>query len=1230
MTSTSVSPVIEQHSDPVSCTLPRHVVDRLYERAAADGTGFEHVVGALTLLTLSRLRPQTEDDDRPIKVTTVTADGSGVDFYYRAHWSPGVNCRDLLQFVLGESGPFPSVSASLLVEKMEHTLRLALLTPNESAPLEFGARLTHLADQVFHQPNIPLADLELLDAAETELLTAWNRTGLEYPGPNFAHDFITQQALEGPDRPAVFLEESILTYGDLVKRSNRLARILQASGVRPESRVAVALERSFDLVISVVAVLRAGGAYLPILPETPPQRLGWILEDAAPAVLLTHNDRSQWLDWGCRICLDEIRAELEAEREDAPNSFLTPSNLAYVIYTSGSTGKPKGVLSTHGGLRNRLLWMQDQFRLSSSDRVLHKTPISFDVSIWELLWPLMSGASIVLNPPERHGDPQRLRNDIQRHSVTVAHFVPSMLDVFLNDIQPGECASLRLVVSSGEALSGALVRQLRKRLSAELYNLYGPTEASIDVTYWKVPDDFKENTVPIGRPIANTRLYILDEALRLLPPGLPGELFIAGDGLARGYLGNPQLTAERFIQMRSGPLSGERIYRTGDIAVYSSDGVIRFCGRRDNQIKLRGNRIELGEIELTLEEHAGISRAIVVLREVPSGPALVAFVARRTGSVVVEHELRTFLGSRLPQYMIPSTIQFIDKFPVTENGKLDRNALMRSVSVVTANGRTRETNFDDPLECKVMDIWSDLLATREISADSRFFQLGGDSLLLTRALSKLRVELNSAFELKDFLGDATISDWARRIRAGMLEASGPSRHSRVHIGPIPASMDQNSIFLAAECNPESPAYHLSFAIRMTGVVQPELLRSCLSKILSRHESLRTYFEIGDGQLLQRVSDYTVPAFESASFNSLDEAIPWVQRYCRGPMDLSSGPLFRACLARLGDNDGLFAVTMHHIIADGWSWNVVKYELGQFLNELTTGVDATLPVLRMQYADYALLEQERLESGAIEDSLNWWEQTLEDAPPFLNLTNDPSRSVRFGAPAGIIEFSLPKGCGERLYSFSRAHSSTPFVCLLTSLAALLSQMSRQDDFVVVVPATGRTAAEWEPLIGLFVRILPLRIRVHPSDIWMSLFSRVRAAVFDALQHREVAFQCILERASASRTAGRPRFMDVMLILQNAVGMPSEIDPAWQEFEISNGAAKYDLKFDFAPRGMDFVGLLEYRTDLFPESRVRLIARQFAGLLDSLIEFPHMQIPLVNEVVHVGDLSCKAQRLFCSRS
>ncbi|WP_236069081.1 amino acid adenylation domain-containing protein, partial [Citreicoccus inhibens] len=856
--------------------------------------------------------------------------------------------------------------------------------------------LATLLEAASHQPERSVAELPLLDDAERrQILLAWNGAASDFPRDVLLHQCIEAQVARTPDGVALVFEGTRLTYSELDMRANQLAWHLRSLGVGPEVRVGLFLERSLEMGVALLATLKAGGAYVPLDPEYPAQRLTWMLEDATPPVILTQERLlSRLPPHAARVvCLDTGWEEIAARPHDAPAPLASAHSLAYVIFTSGSTGRPKGAMNTHEAVVNRLLWMQDTYRLREDDVVLQKTPFSFDVSVWEFFWPLMTGAVLVIAKPGGHQEPGYLARLIAREVVTTVHFVPSMLQVFLEEPTVERCKALRRVVCSGEALPLELAERCFQELSwVDLHNLYGPTEAAVDVTAFTYGSVQARRSVPIGRPVANTQIRLLDANLRPVPVGVPGELFIGGVQVGRGYLGRPELTAERFVPDAFSETPGARLYRTGDVARWLPDGNVEYVGRADFQVKVRGLRIELGEIENALEQHPAVKQAVVVAREDRAGDKrLVAYVAVRGADAVDSAMLRERLHEKLPEYMVPSTIVLMDALPLTPSGKVDRKALPAPVAAPTAVHVAPGT----PTEVALATLWAEVLHVDQVGAMDHFFELGGHSLLATQLVSRIVGAMGVELSLRSVFEAPVLSTLARRIDEARraLVPRAPALVAVPREGALPLSFAQQRLWLIDQLEPGNAAYNVPAALRVLGELDVQALERAFRALVARHESLRTAFIVQQGEPVQHIATTVGVSLECHDLSRLSvdtrqaEAQRLATEEAMRPFNLAVSPLVRASLLRLEEQEHVLLVTMHHIVSDGWSMGVLVREWVALYEAFHEQREPRLDPLPIQYADYAVWQRQWLRDGVLDAQLAYWKQQLADAPALLELPTD---------------------------------------------------------------------------------------------------------------------------------------------------------------------------------------------------------------------------------------------------
>ncbi|EMG3987460.1 amino acid adenylation domain-containing protein [Serratia marcescens] len=1041
--------------------------------------------------------------------------------------------------------------------------------------------LSSLAQALEQAPETPVCSLAVVPEAERELLLhGWNRTERDYPLDQTLAALFEQQVRRTPDATALVSGAESLSYAQLNARANRLAHALIARGVGPDSRVAVCAERGLNMVTALFGILKAGGAYVPLDPAYPGERLQYILQDADPVLLLA--------DAAGRAALGEPatpQLALEAALPDTlsaenPERRAQASHLAYVIYTSGSTGKPKGAMNEHRGVVNRLVWMQEAYGLTAADTVLQKTPFGFDVSVWEFFWPLMVGARLVMAKPEGHKDPDYLSRAIEQYGVTTLHFVPSMLQSFLADGQAAtRCGQVVRVMCSGEALPAALVAEFYRRLpQAELHNLYGPTEAAVDVTAWHCSREAERVSVPIGRPIANTRIYLLDERGQPVPLGAVGELYIGGVQVARGYLNRPELTAERFLSDPFAP--GGRMYRTGDVARYLANGDIEYLGRNDQQVKIRGFRIECGEIEAALATHPAVREAVVDARAVGDDKRLVAWVvpAADVAEETLAGALRQHVSAALPDYMVPSAWVVVAALPLSPNGKLDRRALPEP------QGAQSQATYEAPQgehETLLAAIWRELLNVERVGRHDNFFELGGHSLLAVRLTNRLQ-QMEWQLPLQVLFANPTLLALAQQLRR--TDEALPPIEAMPRGAALPLSFAQQRLWFLTQLEGLSETYHIPLALSLRGELDLPAWRQSLDALYARHEALRSRFVTVEGQpqahiLPADALPLTVHDLRGRQ-DAQSQARQLAQRLTEAPFDLTQGPLVRAALIRLADEEHLFLLTCHHIISDGWSTGILLRDLGALYGALRRGDADPLPPLTLQYADYAAWQRRYLTPERLAAQAQYWRETLSDAPALLTLPTDRPRPTVQSFSGGEVPIAIDAELTQALRQFSRQHGGTLFMTVLAAWSLVLARMAGQQELVIGTPEANRGRLETESLVGFFVSTLALRIDLRDDPDLPTLIARIRHAVLAARENRDLPFEQVVELVNPPRHLGYTPLFQVMLAWQD--GSVRDISlPGLQaeSAELGYQIAKYDLTLDLAERDEQISGTLNFATALF---------------------------------------------------
>jgi amino acid adenylation domain-containing protein len=1031
------------------------------------------------------------------------------------------------------------------------------------------------------RPEMAITALPLLSEVERAQLAALDEAGHRGHPVGLLHGLFEAQARRTPDAVALVAGETVLTYAELEARSARLAARLRALGAGPETGVAVCLERRADLVVTLLAVLRSGSFYVPVDPRYPEERRAFLVEDS-----------------GARILVDEAGPHPPAPSPAPPppspgegETCVQPSNLAYLIYTSGSTGRPKAVAISHASAVKLAYWAREVFSPDELRGVLACTAVTFDLSVFEIFVTLAWGGAVVLVD-----DALALLSGPPGHEITLVNTVPSaMAELLRADALP---ASVRTVNLAGEALTRALSDRVYARPeTARLYNLYGPSE---DTTYstWTLVEARSERQPSIGRPVHDTRGYVVDRWLGRLPVGVPGELCLAGGGLARGYLGRPELTAERFVPDPFSVHPGERMYRTGDLAKLRVDGELDYLGRLDHQVKIRGYRIEPGEVESVLMQLPGVRAAAVLVRE----NVLVGYLAAEEIPVA---ELRQALLRTLPEPMVPSSFVFLAELPLTPHGKVDRRALALLAPASERRGASGPPRT--PMEAAVAGIWSDLLGVEGIGAADDFFTLGGHSLLAARVAALVLDRLGVELPLRAIFQEPTVARLAAWIEAGSA-VSGPALLAGMGGEAAPLSFAQQRLWFFEQLQPGSPAYNIPLSLIVSGPSRPEILAAALAEVVRRHAALRTTFEVPEGagdpvQVVHPVAGIALPAVDLAALPPVPreaEAGRLAAGEARRPFDLRRLPLLRSTLLRLGESEGSehrLLVTMHHIVSDGVSIELLLHELGT----LCGSPSSPLPELPVQYPDFAVWQRSWLTGGELERQLAWWRGRLA-RPPVVELPADRPRPAVWSYRGGLESATLPAGLADRLERLGRHHGATPFMTLLTAFLALLHRYTGQTDLIVGTPVAGRVRPEIQELIGFFVNTLALRVSVDGGAPFPALLSRVRETALAAYGHQDVPFEALVAELAPGRDLSRNPLVQVVFALENSlepVRAGSGVTLAQGEW-VHNGTAKFDLSLHASRSAAGLVLWAEYASDLFDRATVLRLLGWLGNLLAGVCE------------------------------
>ncbi|MDJ0025637.1 amino acid adenylation domain-containing protein [Gordonia alkanivorans] len=1040
-------------------------------------------------------------------------------------------------------------------------------------------------------------------------------------------DLLDEAAAAHPEAPVLVAahprdpaESSPLSHAEFARQTRSLAAALQDRGVGAESVVAVQLRRSLDQVLALHAVVRAGAAFVPVDPDEPADRLEHILAVAAPDLIIGE------------ASLAELRANPD-RRE--PVTVAGPDNTAYLLFTSGSTGKPKGVAITHRAIVNRLGWMQARYPLNESDRVLQKTPATFDVSVWEFFWPFVTGAALVVPSADGHRDPWYLRDVIDEHRITTAHFVPSMLTAFSAALSadsdtPGGAhrrdertlGSLRQIFTSGEALTPGTVGATAALTSAPIHNLYGPTEAAIDVTHH---DACRADVpvVPIGRPVWNTSVHVLDHRLRPQPPRAVGELYLGGVQLARGYRSRPDLTAARFIASPDG--TGERLYRTGDLVRMNDDGELEYLGRTDSQVKIRGQRVELGEIESALGSLHGVAAAGVLVRDdlVADGPVLVGYVSGAAD--LHTRELRTELASALPGHMIPTVVMVLDELPTTANGKLDRRALPRPELRTDREFVAPETALDRFVVRTVADVLGldpDPTGSSPISLRDDFFAIGGSSLSATRVASRLskatgrRIGIRTIFDAEDIGG---IVDALTELGVGVDDSPGttsPRTGSPVlAYSPVPLSPAQHRLWLATRLDPAGAAtYNMPFTVRLVGSLDTDALRQALTDVIVRHEPLRSVVveKAGIAFMSPRSPDTVtvdLPVLRTEDVRDLPD-----REFAAQTFDLGADLPIRARLVRTSDDDHRLTVVVHHIAADGWSLAPLAGDLATAYRARREGNDPDWAALPVTYSQVSADRHAWLsESADATAELDFWRATLADAPGETDLPLDRPRTGRGDASGASVTHTVSTDTHRAIRELAADTGSTVFMVLHAAVAALLRSLSRSSDVVVGTPVAGRGDADLDGLVGMFVNTLALRTKVDKDAGFVDLLTHVRDVDLNAFDNAGLPFDRLVTELNPDRSSHVHPFFQVSLALEDRSAIRLDFAGlAATASRVDTGHTTFDLQLTFTeaqdtdgePAG---IGLeIAYATALFDRSTVTALSSRLDRLLQAATAQPRSAV------------------------
>jgi len=1151
--------------------------------------------------------------------------------------APG-DTHDGFRIAGGHSDERTNYPLSIVVAPSPAGFRVtATYDPTRLEPASAGALLAALErvlDGIVEDASRPAASLSLLSGEEAgRILRGFNPAETEYPRHASIPALFAETVAAHADAPAIVTDGTRWSYAELDARANRLARWLRGEGVGMETRVGVALERSPELIVALLGILKAGGAYVPLDPAYPAERRMRMARDAGVTLVLADEESAHgWADGIRAIDLAAARGAIDAHPADALESPVDADALAYVIFTSGSTGVPKGVAVPHRAVV-RLVRGQTYAELGPETVLLQLAPVAFDASTFEIWGALLNGGAVAVHPPFIP-HPDELGAFAGRHGVTTLWLTAGLFHQVVDAGAPG-LGGVRELLAGGDVLPAAhLLRAMDALPETRFVNGYGPTESTTFACCHAIRrEDAEAGAIPIGPPIAHTTAYVLDGGMRPVPAGAPGELYLGGDGVARGYIGRAALTAERFVPDPFAP--GARLYRTGDRARWNARGELEFLGRADRQVKVRGYRIEPGEIEAALLSHPAVRDAIVDVRDDgAAGKRLVAYAVVKDGANTETAGLREQVAAALPEHMVPSAFVLLPELPLTPNGKVDRARLPDPADAAPATGFVPP---EGPAEEALAEIWREVLKAPDVGAHDSFFLLGGHSLLAMQVASRVRAALAVDVPLRVIFDHPTLREMAARIEEMMLaeiEAAEEPASTAVpsgtapdapagepvpdpgivpvrRTGDLPASLAQERLWFIDRMEPGNAGYNVVTALRLRGALDVDALRRSLGEIVRRHEALRTVFAEVEGRPVQRVQPFAgfTLAVEDVSKEGAEEAEREMARRFRDEagrgFDLAAGPLVRARLLRLGRGDHALLVVLHHIASDGWSMGVMYRELSTLYHAFSRGLPSPLKELPVQYGDFAAWQRSPTAAASIERQIAWWRDELADAPHVLDLPTDRPRTIARTFNGGQHGFALPTEMVRGVRELAQSEGATPFMVLLAAWQLLLARYAGANEVLVGSAMAGRARAETEPLIGFFANTLVLRGRIRPGESFREYLAGVRNEVLNAFNHTDVPFERLVDELQVERSLSRTPLYQATFALTGATtgSAPVELDGLTvQGLGIGVATAKTDVSLGIAEGDEAMTGMLEYSTDLFEPATAARMANHFGALLAAALADP----------------------------
>jgi amino acid adenylation domain-containing protein len=1199
-------------------------------RFSCDGRIYDEMQHALGLYARwPRIHCHIDDEfsfNRVLEGThrAVTHANEWQEFYFD---NDDTNSTPDIGFEFHERPEFITVSDVTFTPQRQHSnterlkLKLGCVKTDRFTTLEFdydqsiySAEATErLADRfltllsgLLQNPESAIRHVNLLDEAERDcVLREWAATRTESVSDKCLHELFEEQALKTPDRLAVIAAGAQLTYRELDQRANQIANLLVERGVGPESLVGICLERSVELMVAMLGILKAGGAYVPLDPGQPARRLSLILEDARIANVITEERlREKFAETATGIvCVDTDRDNIKEQSTQKPSTTVNNGNTVYVIFTSGSTGKPKGVSIEHHSVVNlaQALAHDVYAETKAPLRVSVNAPIAFDSSVKQVI-QFVYGHTLCIVPDEIRPDGEALLKFIREERLDVLDCTPSQLRLLI-EAGFGASDDPSIILVGGEAIDESLWTSLCGRYRVAFFNVYGPTECTVDATACRVMNSSRPR---IGRPITNVQVYVLDHDLNPAPVGVMGEIYIGGDGVARGYINHPELTADRFVPNPFSKEEGARLYRTGDRGRFLPGGEIECAGRVDHQVKLRGNRVELGEIETALATHEAVSEVVVTLREdQPGDQRLVAYFVPVRNVQPQAGELRDHLSKKLPEYMIPASIVPLKSFPLTRNGKVDRFKLPAPDEIELQQSKTF-VGPRTPVEEIVADIWAKLFRVKQVSRQDNFFELGGHSLLATQVIARVRKLFSVEVAVRALFESPTVAALAQQIeleiKAGAAKRVAPiERVSRET--PLPVSFAQQRLWFLHELAPESTAYQLHLSLRINGPLDTEVFERVCTEIVRRHEILRTSFTTVDGKLSQVIGE---PAPFKLAFTDLstltpnegeEQALRMATQEGYRPFDLKRDVVLRGHVWRLGPDQHIVGLTTHHIVSDEWSMNILVREALTLYDAFAAGRPSPLSPLPVQYADYAVWQRGRFEGERLTAEIAYWKKQLGAGPYVLNLPTDRPRPAIQTSRGAHLPVAVSKTVVDALKALSREEEATLFMAVLAVYKILLHHNTRQSSIIVGTPIADRPQIETEELIGFFVNMLVMRTDLSGDPSFRELLSRVREVALGAYAHQSLPFDKLVEELAPARDLSRNPLFQAAFSFDSST--PEEFKLSQLDIkviEVEGRPTRFDLVVALRDTADGLTGAIQYNSDLFNASRITRMRDHFAMLLE----------------------------------